>query len=362
MLRLIAGLIAPTRGELSIYGHPVTEPRDDIGIVFQRPTLLPWFDVLGNVTFPLRHKYGRVTEDERERAHRLLALVGLEDFAGRRIDELSGGMQQRVAIARALLLDPDILLMDEPFSALDALTRDEMSFELLRIWAERPKTVLFITHSIPEAVLLADRIIVMTPRPGRMREIIDVPLPRPRTLATLSDPAFHGSPTTSAADSSPAPPERSERAPLQPAAAFAFRFAPLLASSACSSLGKWPAGCSRSRHSCCRRRPRSSAASPGFLAALARPYLGDVPRRAAGYVAAIAISIPLARRSPRRVLSRTLYPLLVVVHSTPIVAIAPIIVVPLGASDLPRIVITFLITFFPIVVSTATGLSPRRPS
>jgi NitT/TauT family transport system ATP-binding protein len=191
LLRLIAGLIRPTRGRLEIYGTPVTEPRDEIGIVFQRPTLLPWFDVLGNVTFPMRHKYGRVTDAERARARDLLALVGLSDFAGKAIDELSGGMQQRVAIARALLLDPDILLMDEPFSALDALTRDEMSLELLRIWTERPKTVLFITHSIPEALLLADRVIVMTPRPGRVRETIEVPLPRPRSIATLAEPAFH---------------------------------------------------------------------------------------------------------------------------------------------------------------------------
>ena len=191
LLRLIAGLIRPTSGRLDIYGMPVTEPRDEIGIVFQRPTLLPWFDVLNNVTFPMRHKYGRVTPQERAKALELLALVGLADFANKRIDELSGGMQQRVAIARALLLDPDILLMDEPFSALDALTRDEMSFELLRIWSQKPKTVLFITHSIPEALLLADRIIVMTARPGAVREIIDVDLPRPRSIATLSDPTFH---------------------------------------------------------------------------------------------------------------------------------------------------------------------------
>jgi NitT/TauT family transport system ATP-binding protein len=191
LLRLIAGLILPTRGRLDVYGVPVTEPRDDIGIVFQRPTLLPWFDVLGNVTFPMRHKYGRVTVQELTRARDLLALVGLADFAGKRIDELSGGMQQRVAIARALLLDPDILLMDEPFSALDALTRDEMGFELLRIWSQRPKTVLFITHSIPEALLLADRVIVMSARPGRVREILDVALPRPRSTATLSEPVFH---------------------------------------------------------------------------------------------------------------------------------------------------------------------------
>jgi NitT/TauT family transport system ATP-binding protein len=191
LMRLIAGLIKPTAGRIEIYGVPVTEPRDEIGIVFQRPTLLPWFDVLGNVTFPMRHKFGRVSSAERTRALELLALVGLEDFAAKRIDELSGGMQQRVAIARALLLDPDILLMDEPFSALDALTRDEMSLELLRIWTERPKTVLFITHSIPEALLLSDRVIVMTARPGRVREEIVVPMARPRSLETLSDPAFN---------------------------------------------------------------------------------------------------------------------------------------------------------------------------
>ncbi|WP_137044801.1 ABC transporter ATP-binding protein [Pseudolabrys sp. FHR47] len=191
LLRQLAGLIKPTRGTVSIYGMPVTQPRDDTGIVFQRPTLLPWFDVLGNVTFVARHKYGRVTAEDKERAHELLKLVDLDSFAGARIDQLSGGMQQRVAIARALLLDPDILLMDEPFSALDALARDEMSFELLRIWTERPKTVVFITHSIPEAVLLADRIVVMTPRPGTVREILTVPLPRPRSLETLSDPRFN---------------------------------------------------------------------------------------------------------------------------------------------------------------------------
>ena len=191
VLRLTAGLVSPTLGRVEIYGTPVTEPRDEISIVFQRPVLLPWLDVLGNVVFPLRHKYGRVTEAERKKARELLRLVELQDFADKQIDELSGGMQQRVAIARALLLDPEILLMDEPFSALDALTRDEMSFELLRIWSDRPKTVLFVTHSIPEAVLLSDRIIVMTQRPGSVREILDVPLPRPRSLATLSDPAFH---------------------------------------------------------------------------------------------------------------------------------------------------------------------------
>jgi NitT/TauT family transport system ATP-binding protein len=191
LLRLIAGLLKPSFGTVQVYGQQVEMPRDEIGIVFQRPTLLPWFDVLGNVTFPMRHKYGRVTQAEIKRGRELLKLTGLGEFETKRVDELSGGMQQRVAIARALLLDPEILLMDEPFSALDALTRDEMSFELLRIWSERPKTVLFITHSIPEAILLADRILVMSARPGSIREVLPVPLPRPRTMASFSEPVFN---------------------------------------------------------------------------------------------------------------------------------------------------------------------------
>jgi NitT/TauT family transport system ATP-binding protein len=191
ILRLVAGLLKPSSGTVSVYGRVVDEPRDDIGIVFQRPTLLPWLKVLDNVTFPVKHKTGRVDEASRTRARALLHTVGLADFATRRPDELSGGMQQRVAIARALLQDPDILLMDEPFSALDALTRDEMALELLRIMDQTPKTVLFVTHSIPEALLLADRIVVLSPRPGRVQDILSVPFPRPRGLETMTDPLFN---------------------------------------------------------------------------------------------------------------------------------------------------------------------------
>ncbi|GAA5235518.1 ABC transporter ATP-binding protein [Verticiella sediminum] len=190
ILRLISGLLLPSSGAVRVFEQPVTEPRDDIGLVFQKPTLLPWLSVLENITFPMRHKYGRVSPSDTARAQELLAMVGLSDFSHKRPDELSGGMQQRVSIARSLLHDPDILLMDEPFSALDALTRDEMSFELLRIWNERPKTVVFVTHSIQEALLLSDRIVVMSARPGRVADIIDVPLERPRNLATLADPVF----------------------------------------------------------------------------------------------------------------------------------------------------------------------------
>src|SRR3984885_14487340 len=191
ILRLISGLLKPSSGTVSVFGLPVTEPRDDIALVFQRPTLLPWLSVLDNVPFPEKHKTGRVSKETSAGALEILEMVGLQDFLHKRPSELSGGMQQRVAIARALLQDPDILLMDEPFSALDALTRDELSIELLSILAARPKTVVFVTHSIPEALLLSDRIAVMSPRPGQVQEIIDVPLPRPRGLDTMLIPSFN---------------------------------------------------------------------------------------------------------------------------------------------------------------------------
>ncbi len=179
LLRLVAGLVAPTEGTVSIGGARVIEPRDDTGIVFQAPTLLPWASVLDNVLFPL-DMMRRLDAAGRERARDLLSLVGLSGFEGKYPRELSGGMQQRAGICRALVHDPDILLMDEPFGALDALTREELTIELMRIWRERPKTILFVTHSIPEAVLLADRVVVMSARPGRVAEIIDIALPRPR--------------------------------------------------------------------------------------------------------------------------------------------------------------------------------------
>ena len=146
--------------------------------------------MLDNVLFPLR-MMRRMDSGSTDKAAALLKLVGLDGFEGKSPRELSGGMQQRVAICRALVHDPDILLMDEPFGALDALTREEMTMELLRIWGERPKTVLFVTHSITEAVLLADRVVVMSPRPGRIAEIIDVKSPRPRSFDVEGDQAFH---------------------------------------------------------------------------------------------------------------------------------------------------------------------------
>jgi len=191
LLRLTSGLLKPTSGKVEVFGLPISEPRDDIGIVFQRPTLLPWATIEDNVVFPVRHKTGRVSAQDRETARKLLEKVNLKGFEGRLPDELSGGMQQRVGIARALFMDPDILLMDEPFSALDALTREEMGFELLRIWEDRPKTVMFITHSISEAVLLADRVLVMGERPGSIVENLTIDLPRPRNMETSNNKMMH---------------------------------------------------------------------------------------------------------------------------------------------------------------------------
>jgi NitT/TauT family transport system ATP-binding protein len=190
LLRIVAGLILPTAGTASISGVPVTEPRSETGIVFQAPTLLPWASVLENVLLPLR-MMRKMDSGSIDKATALLKLVGLAGFEGKSPGELSGGMQQRVAICRALVHEPDILLMDEPFGALDALTREEMTMELLRIWGERPKTVLFVTHSITEAVVLADRVVVMSPRPGRIAEIIDVKSPRPRSFHVEGNGEFH---------------------------------------------------------------------------------------------------------------------------------------------------------------------------
>ena len=189
LLRLVAGLIAPTRGTIEVGGRRVDGPREDVGIVFQKPTLFPWASVLENVLMPLK-LMGRPTASHRQRAMDLLEMVGLGGFETRLPGELSGGMQQRAAICRALIHDPPILLMDEPFGARDALTREEMTLELLSIWQERRKTIVFVTHSITEAVLLADKVVVMSARPGRIVSDLDVALPRPRSFAQEGLPEF----------------------------------------------------------------------------------------------------------------------------------------------------------------------------
>ena len=190
LLRLAAGLLLPDRGSVSIGGERVREPRSDTGIVFQSPTLLPWATILDNVLFPAK-MMGVASPEIQERAKALLKLVGLEGLERRFPRELSGGMQQRAGICRALIHNPAVLLMDEPFGALDALTREELTIELLRIWTRQPKTILFVTHSIPEAVMLADRVVVMSAHPGRVAEVLRVDLPRPRSFQMESADEFH---------------------------------------------------------------------------------------------------------------------------------------------------------------------------
>jgi NitT/TauT family transport system ATP-binding protein len=189
LLKITSGLLPATAGTVRVAGTLVRGPLTNIGVVFQAPVLLAWRKALDNVLLQIEAR-GLAVAAYRKRALELLELTGLRGFEGKYPNELSGGMQQRVSISRALIHDPPLLLMDEPFGALDAITRDEMNLELLRIWQEAKKTLLFITHSIPEAVFLADRVVVMTPRPGKVAEIIPIDLPRPRVTAFRDDPKF----------------------------------------------------------------------------------------------------------------------------------------------------------------------------
>ncbi|HET7009791.1 MAG TPA: ABC transporter ATP-binding protein [Anaerolineales bacterium] len=189
LLRLLAGLIRPTAGQVFFEGRPLEGPRRRIGFVFQQANLMPWRTSLDNVRLPLE-LYGLGEAEQWTRARQLLDLVGLAAFESTYPHNLSGGMAQRVALARALVHQPDLLLLDEPFGSLDALTRERMAAELLRIWNARPVTVVMVTHSIPEAIILADRVIVLSPQPGEVRLELPVPLPRPRSLDLEHTAAF----------------------------------------------------------------------------------------------------------------------------------------------------------------------------
>lgn len=180
LLRLLAGLDTHSEGQLLLGGEPVVGPSRKVGVVFQAANLLPWMNVRENVRLPLR--VGGVHAPADDRIDRLLAVTGLRDFGDKYPYELSGGMQQRAGICRALARDPEILLMDEPFGALDALTRERLNLELQRIWQENHKTIMLITHSISEAIFLADRVIVMSARPGKILADLDIAIPRPRTF------------------------------------------------------------------------------------------------------------------------------------------------------------------------------------
>ncbi|HEY7245118.1 MAG TPA: ABC transporter ATP-binding protein [Xanthobacteraceae bacterium] len=193
LLKVLSGVLPPSAGEVCFDGRPLREAAmtGHIGYVFQRPMLLPWRTALANVMLTMEVTRKEMSQQERQaEARRWLEIVGLRGFEERRPHELSGGMQQRVSIARALVFQPQILLMDEPFAALDEITREAMQGELLRLWSRIDTTVIFITHSIPEAVLLSERVLVLSARPGRIIETIEVPFPRPRTEAIRGLPRF----------------------------------------------------------------------------------------------------------------------------------------------------------------------------
>ena len=189
LLRILGGLLPLTSGEALLHGTPIRGPRRDIGVVFQNPVLLPWRTVLENALLPIQ-VHGLKRDQYRSRAQELIDLVGLTGFERRYPFELSGGMQQRTSIIRALIHDPSILLMDEPFGALDAMTREQMNLLIQRVWLEAQKTVFFITHSVSEAVFLADRVLVMSARPGRILDVVEVDLARPRDLDVMTSPEF----------------------------------------------------------------------------------------------------------------------------------------------------------------------------
>src|SRR6202521_1701861 len=185
LLNIIAGLEKPDSGQVLADGKPITEPGRDRMVMFQEPALFPWLDVMGNVLFGLKLKPGLNAQERREVAEFYLKLVGLERFMHANIHQLSGGMKQRVALARALAPNPRVLLMDEPFASLDALTREQLYGDIQGIWAARKKTILFVTHNVREAVCLADRVILFSRNPGRIREQFDIPIPRPRDINSI---------------------------------------------------------------------------------------------------------------------------------------------------------------------------------
>jgi len=189
LLKLIGGLLEPSTGEITVGGRKVSGPRRDVGVMFQTSVLFPWRTVLENVLLPIE-VFGLERAAALDKARGILRLVGLDGREGAYPRELSGGMQQRAALSRVLITDPPIILMDEPFGALDEFTRERMNLELLRIWSERGQSIIFVTHSINEAVFLSDRIVVMDTLPGRVLAVVEVPLARPRSIEVMKSPEF----------------------------------------------------------------------------------------------------------------------------------------------------------------------------
>ena len=370
LLKLIGALIRPTRGTLLFDGTPLLKPTRDVGIVFQEAVLLQWRTVLDNVLLPTEI-LGLDRTASRKRAMDLISLVGLGGFEQRFPRELSGGMQQRVSLCRALIHNPSVLLMDEPFAALDAMTREELGFELMRIWDKDKKTVIFVTHNITEAILLADRVVAMSPRPGRIARVVDVDLPRPRTIdmeftekfkivfgadprRDLSQPGSEQAMTVDASianldeDESLEPADSTLKAILGATVTlialvvvweFLVRYFQVPGWLLPSPSSIWQA-------------------MVEWRSELVGHSLVTLYETLVGFALSIVISVPLAVAvvySP--LLQNTIYPILLALQSMPKVAIAPLLALWIGFGTLPKIVVVFLVCFFPIIVATASGLT-----
>jgi NitT/TauT family transport system permease protein len=361
LLMMVAGLEPVTAGRIAVDGRLVTGPRAGTGVIFQDPVLLPWKSVVDNVLFPIRI-LRRPVDGFRQRAAELLDAVGLAEFHAKRPHQLSGGMRQRAAICRALIHDPALLLMDEPFSALDAMTRDEMNALLMDIWHRYRKTVLFVTHSIREAVFLSDRVLVMARRPSTIIADVGVPLPRPRDLSIEETPAFNeqrlAMDRASAADLGAGRMD-SLTAGLRAGMAHGVRPIVLPVATALAGLVAWEAAVRWSGV------PEAILPAPTDVARtlvsawdlLLEHTWPTAMETVGGFLLAtvvgIAVAIAITYSAPVR---EALYPLLVVFQLIPKVALAPLFIVWLGIGSASRLAFALFISFFPIVISTAAGL------
>lgn len=378
LLRIIGGLLKQTEGEVIFKKGTVTELHKNSGFVFQDPTLLPWRKVFGNILLPLEVAKKDLGAEEEEKVKDLLAMVDLTGFENSYPNELSGGMKQRVAIARALAQDPLVLLMDEPFGALDEITRGRMNFELLRIWKETGKTVIFVTHSIPEAVLLSDRIVILSERPGTVKEVLDIKLKRERDMSIIETEEFSkyvqkvrkalGAYTNgrihinakAAKSEEVKPPKRLEDfvpAPkISTLTLYAMYIVVLLL-----TIGIWK-GLTSLFHIPSFLLPPPEDVFFEYISLLMNGLLlkhtyVTLCETITGFLAGAAIGMllgyPLAKS---RKLERILSPYIVAAQTAPKIALAPLIVIWLGFGLSSKFFLVALIVFFPIFVNMITGM------
>ena len=375
LMMIIGGLIDADRGEVEIDGERVQGPFTNLGIVFQYPELLDWRTSLKNILLQIEIR-GLSQREYVPVALDLLNRVGLDGFADKYPHELSGGMKQRVALCRALVHDPEILLLDEPFGALDALTRDQMNFDLQRIWLEKRKTAILVTHSIDEAVWLSDRVVVITPRPARIAEDISIDLPRPpqssssrrARRSTPTRPACASCSRTSACfttrndddrqreeerrSSRGRPPARKEKTGGRRGSFRRSPPPPVLPS------GSWPCTCSRCRGYLLPPPSRIAFKMFEEFDLFFSEGIPTVVAIATGFVAAIAFGVPVATCMVYwKFFRRAVQAILITAQVLPKVALAPLFIVWFGFGMLPKVLMTFLICFFPIVIDTVIGLN-----